>query len=359
MLDILLKSEEDVLDDRGVIAALKDAKAKVFEIMNDLTQEKKEISILEESIPKYRASAQKLKSFTKLLELLSKSDSSCPMPKTGFIKLLDSMEVCPDVDGLLTTAFDKVLKEVLPSLRSRNRYVLQMGCNVIAETEAKIELYSSLEGLFKALFDLSRIDTDTDEAGSKKFKEGLASALEEYFKSDHENPKDEEDVVRSNIEAMEINDDNVFRNVFEAEQSLVSHLSSVSSNRPVLLFHDDSNAVDAVEVIVDMAVAGGFKSPQYCIMDDKDPADIAVLIGNSRKERRWLIIDNFHLLFKEDTFSPESLPAVSPVFRLFFLTRHDDMPKCFSLHGLVFAVSLSHSAIRSVRWELFIVNYAN
>ena len=41
VLEILLKTEEDVLDDKGLVVALKEAKAKVFEILNDLNIEKK------------------------------------------------------------------------------------------------------------------------------------------------------------------------------------------------------------------------------------------------------------------------------------------------------------------------------
>ena len=36
-----MKTEEDVLDDKGLVVALKEAKAKVFEILNDLNIEKK------------------------------------------------------------------------------------------------------------------------------------------------------------------------------------------------------------------------------------------------------------------------------------------------------------------------------
>ena len=49
VLEILLKTEEDVLDDKGLVVALKDAKAKVFEILNDLNIEKKKQRNLEVS----------------------------------------------------------------------------------------------------------------------------------------------------------------------------------------------------------------------------------------------------------------------------------------------------------------------
>ena len=47
VLEILLKTEEDVLDDKGLVVALKEAKAKVFEILNDLNLEKKNLKNLE------------------------------------------------------------------------------------------------------------------------------------------------------------------------------------------------------------------------------------------------------------------------------------------------------------------------
>jgi hypothetical protein len=47
VLEILLKTEEDVLDDKNLVVALKEAKAKVFEILNDLNLEKKNQKNLE------------------------------------------------------------------------------------------------------------------------------------------------------------------------------------------------------------------------------------------------------------------------------------------------------------------------
>ena len=51
VLEILLKTEEDVLDDKGLVVALKEAKAKVFEILNDLNLEKKNLKNLEVTTP--------------------------------------------------------------------------------------------------------------------------------------------------------------------------------------------------------------------------------------------------------------------------------------------------------------------
>ena len=59
VLEILLKTEEDVLDDKGLVVALKEAKAKVFEILNDLNIEKKNQRNLEVSNLLFMYSLQK------------------------------------------------------------------------------------------------------------------------------------------------------------------------------------------------------------------------------------------------------------------------------------------------------------
>jgi hypothetical protein len=50
----IINAEEDVLDDKGVIEALKEAKAEVFETLNDLTADKKYMTYLETKIPPFK-----------------------------------------------------------------------------------------------------------------------------------------------------------------------------------------------------------------------------------------------------------------------------------------------------------------
>ena len=132
-----MKTDEDVLDDKGLVVALKDAKAKVFEILNDLNIEKKNMTnyevselysspdganiifekqtsastiiILQLSVPAYQEVARKMKNFTKLLDLLRESDASCVLPKTGFIELIDDIPegAC---DGSLQQLMSLIIK---------------------------------------------------------------------------------------------------------------------------------------------------------------------------------------------------------------------------------------------------------
>ena len=154
VLDILLKSEEDVLDDKSVIVSLKDAKAKVFEILNDLNQEKKEMAQHEEEIPPFRILAQKLRDVIVLLDLLGQTDLSLPLPKNGFMKLIDTLEFDNKLDRFLPSLIDKVLDIVLPSLKSKNRYILQLGSNYILQSKSRIKVQSNFETLIKTLLDL-------------------------------------------------------------------------------------------------------------------------------------------------------------------------------------------------------------
>ena len=67
VLDILLKTEDDVLDDKSVIVSLKDAKAKVFEILNDLNMEKKAMAEIDIEIPRYKFISQRLRGLINLI----------------------------------------------------------------------------------------------------------------------------------------------------------------------------------------------------------------------------------------------------------------------------------------------------
>jgi len=50
----IINAEEDILDDRGVIEALKEAKAEVFETLNTLTAEKKHLAKMDLEMPAYK-----------------------------------------------------------------------------------------------------------------------------------------------------------------------------------------------------------------------------------------------------------------------------------------------------------------
>ena len=81
---------------------------------------------------------------------------------------------------------------ILPSLQSKNRYVLQIGSNFIMETKTKIETYSQAETLLEKLF----------QAPRDNFIKELTMAAETYFLPDNVNDPKEEKEIRRNIDAI-------------------------------------------------------------------------------------------------------------------------------------------------------------
>lgn len=51
-------------------------------------------------------------------------------------------------------------------------------------------------------------------------------------------------------------DDSVFAEVVNAEQNLIIELERKSHSKPLLIFHDDSNVINACDVISQMARNG-------------------------------------------------------------------------------------------------------
>ena len=318
VLEILLKSEEDVLEDKNLIVSLKDAKAKVFEILNDLNQEKKEMGQHEIEIPQFRTIAQKLKDVITLLDLIGEVDSALPLPKNGFMKLIDSLEFENKLDNFLPCLIEKVLSIVLPSIKSKNRYILQLGCNFIQNSKTRIKVISNFEMLIKKLLEVTNGDLEN-------WKEEFEKAAAAYLNSEDKNDPKEDKLINEQIDALITKDGQAYGNVLTVEQTLIHQILKSSASSPLLLFVDPSSALDAVDVITDMAKAEKSRSPHYISADTISFREVCTQIANCKKEQRWLIVDNFHAVVKRDLL--EAIPKVSDRFRLFFLTKHELMPR--------------------------------
>ena len=120
VLEILLKCEEDILDAKGLVISLKDAKAKVFEILNDLNIEKKNMAQnLEVEVPRYREIAGKMRNFNRILDLLMDSEhASSMLPKTGFIDLIEEIE---ETSHSPSVFLHKVLSKLLSKSKQDSR----------------------------------------------------------------------------------------------------------------------------------------------------------------------------------------------------------------------------------------------
>ena len=346
VLDILLNSDEDVLNDKKIIVSLKDAKAKVFEIYNDLNQEKKEMAVLEAEFPHFQTIADKINDVITLLDLISEVDRSVPLPKNGFMKLIDSLEFENKMDNFLPNLMDEILNIVLPSLQSKNRYILQLGCNYISGLKAKIKSISNFTTLVKRLLDI------TNNGSVENWKTDFEQAAKDYINTKEEkNDPKEEKLIQEQIDALIIKDGQAFGRVLNVEQTLINFIQKSSASSTILLYADPSNALDAVDIITDMAKAGNYRCPNYVSADALPFRDVCSVVANSKKEQRWLIVDNFHNAMRRDLL--QNIPKVNEKFRLFFLSKHELMPNIYRLYGSVTSISLTHAKEPGVSRPLY------
>ena len=53
-------------------------------------------------------------------------------------------------------------------------------------------------------------------------------------------------------------DDTVFAEVEKAEQNIINDLDKKSRSKPLLVFHDESNVINACDIISEMALNGEY-----------------------------------------------------------------------------------------------------
>ena len=350
VLEILLKCEEDILDAKGLVISLKDAKAKVFEILNDLNIEKKNMAQnLEVEVPRYREIAGKMRNFNRILDLLMDSEhASSMLPKTGFIDLIEEIEETSHSPSVfLHKVIGQALKVVIPALSTKNRFVLQLGCNLVMNSPTKIEPFSALENLLSGMFncqdltpeELEKLKNEylttcsSPETGSVdpkevvEVKKNIQGLIEVMSESASEGEAGSRQLSTASDPGQ------LFSSTLTTEQQLIQQLDEKSQRKPVLVFHDHSDVINASDVIIDIAHKEGYPCPSYVSLSKTEYSserkfvdrinELNGVLSNCKKERRWLIVDNFHTIYRTD--SKLTLPKVNPEFRIFLLTNHFEM----------------------------------
>ena len=279
VLEILLKCEEDILDAKGLVISLKDAKAKVFEILNDLNIEKKNMAQnLEVEVPRYREIAGKMRNFNRILDLLMDSEhASSMLPKTGFIDLIEEIEETSHSPSVfLHKVIGQALKVVIPALSTKNRFVLQLGCNLVMNSPTKIEPFSALENLLSGMFNCQDL---TPEELEKLKNEYLTTCSSPETGS--VDPKEVVEVKKNIQGLIEVMSESasqgeagsrqlstasdpgqLFSSTLTTEQQLIQQLDEKSQRKPVLVFHDHSDVINASDVIIDIAHKEGYPCPR-------------------------------------------------------------------------------------------------
>ena len=75
--------------------------------------------------------------------------NASPLPVVAFMKQIETITSAENTDDFLPAFVDRVMEIVLPSLLSKNRYVLQMGCNVLLQSQSDSTMSNSFELLMK------------------------------------------------------------------------------------------------------------------------------------------------------------------------------------------------------------------
>ena len=261
------------------------------------------------------------------------------------MKQIQEITGTSNIEDFLPAFVDQVMEIVLPSLLSKNRYVLQMGCNVLLQSQSDSTMSNIFELLMKRLFDIRHDDPDWKKAADK--------ALAEYLNPEVGRAQPlEQESVEVEFEAFLSRSHSAFGKVLSVEQSLVDKLRIMSQARPLLVYSDTSGALDVVDILCDMARSSQLPCPKYICSSLLASSEVAALILNCKKERRWLIIDNFNLITNEVV---ETMPStVAGGHRLFLIASHDAFTSpSISMHSKVSYISLTHAPIPDIRRCLY------
>ena len=158
------------------------------------------------------------------------------------MKQIQEINYTDNIDYFLPAFVDRVMETVLPSLLSKNRYVLQMGCNVLLQSQTDSTMSNSFELLMKRLFDIKYDDLDWKKVAEK--------ALTEYLNPEVGQVQPlEQETVEAQFEAFLNRSQSDFGKVLSVERNLVEKLQVMSQVRPLLVYSDTSGALGSDFVV--------------------------------------------------------------------------------------------------------------
>ena len=170
------------------------------------------------------------------IDLACPHSNASPLPVVAFMKQIQEINYTDNIDYFLPAFVDRVMETVLPSLLSKNRYVLQMGCNVLLQSQTDSTMSNSFELLMKRLFDITHDDPDWKKLAEK--------ALTEYLNPEVGQVQPlEQETVEAQFEAFLTRSQSDFGKVLSVEQNLVEKMQVMSQDRPLLVYSDTSGAL--------------------------------------------------------------------------------------------------------------------
>ncbi|TRY76768.1 hypothetical protein TCAL_05334 [Tigriopus californicus] len=114
VLSILLNSQDSILDDSDLISALKEAKARVFETMNDLAHEQAALEAMATDLDLTTDCSRRIQEIISLFSVIHNVDKSFDfIPSYVFDLIQDSKS---DIQGLLSGIVENMKTQFLPSV---------------------------------------------------------------------------------------------------------------------------------------------------------------------------------------------------------------------------------------------------
>ena len=296
VLEILLSAGQDFLDDQSLVSGLKEAKAKVFESLNELVAEKKILSQLEESNTGFRTCAKKIKCFIDLCGLVKKHDCSFDfLPGEVFI-ILERIQC--RIGQLSGEVFDRCLTQFTLSLHREMRVPFCTFARLIQISQA--EQFSKILNLF----DNYLLHGRSNKEPFQDFIRGSA-LFENYTTHDI---------------------DSTARDIDKKEESVIQSILETSVRKPILLLNDtDRHVMASTEFVYYLSLRAGVRiAPKILPLSDKTGLnELRSEFKTSRRLGRWLVLENPGPVASKLCQMILGGEAVNEEFRLFAFSHHN------------------------------------
>lgn len=295
VLEILLNAGQDFLDDQSLVSGLKEAKAKVFESLNELVAEKKVLGNLEESSPGFRACSEKIRCFIDLCYVVKRHDCSFDFLPGEVFTTLGAIEGCP-IGKLSSELINRCLDSFTLSLHKDLRMPF---C-----TFARIVETSQTDAFRKILRTFDNYLENKDGAESiENFM--LESSLACDARTIHQTS----------------------RYLEEKESVLIPTILESSRQIPILLLNcsdTDQHFMPSTDFIYYLSVkAGARTSPKILSLDESASLqDLRSEFETCEREGRWLVLERPEKIFSKLIQLDLTKAGLGDHFRVFALSQH-------------------------------------
>lgn len=297
VLSILLNSQDSILDDSDLITALKEAKAKVFETMNDLTHEQTALEYMGADLDLTKDCSKRIQEIIRLFTTIHDIDPSFDfLPNYVFEMIQHSQATIQD---LFNDIIETMRGKFLPSIHAKSSLKVMILMELIKLPTMDLE---------KTVLPFKEILNDQSSAR-------LDQVLEELFGSSP-SVNDLRAICQNQVSSLVTN--------------TISRIESHSQTYPIILL-TDGEGQDGFELLVHLTRRNKLSEPIFI----QPPTGITFeelnhLLNQGAKEERWMIFPEAQGLAQY--FHRLKFPKLNRLCRYFFLISHQQ-PLPLNLRG--------------------------